>query len=624
MKKYFYLVFASLPVLFTSCEEFLTVPKESESAETVVYVDPDVVEKTVFAIYNMYGENNSYRNRLFIGHGGNTDTERNNSSDSVASTVKETAICCYNVTSGFQNNYNDADNKNPYGRIYTAIERANLTIDGIRRFHGNTPENAKMAYLLGEALTLRANFYYDLTKWWGDVPARFEPITAATLYLAKTNRDVIYTQILADLATAENLVDWSGVGSTPSTVVRVNKAAVKALRARIALAAAGYSMRPKGTAGDVKYSGINADIVRTASASYRQELYEIARQETYDIIAKYGSTKLTPSFEDVFKNQVCKQVINFNSVESLFEIAARNQMAYYWGLRHAGDANGGTLWSTKKTGLFYMTPTLFYDYAPGDLRRDVTGVPYYWMSEGSGVSKVTKQKETKVTEIWLAKYRPEWMNTVVTSNDVEVNVPVIRYADVLLMYAESCVELGSDLSGLSSEECFNMVRRRAFGKPIDTPDATVDKTSLTLNDIINERAFEFTGEQIRKYDLIRWGLLKDKMDEAKEKLKRLADKTGEYADVPTILYLQESPLTNGYKTLTFYGLNRGETDDKTISDPGNWTKFEKFFAEAAGAYIKETYIRAFYFNNPNERQLLPIMDVDISGSQGKLVNDYAY
>ena len=63
-----------------------------------------------------------------------------------------------------------------YAMMYTGIERANLCIRGLRNF-GDIENNEDMAYLLGEALTLRAVYYADLIKSWGDVPARFEPTT---------------------------------------------------------------------------------------------------------------------------------------------------------------------------------------------------------------------------------------------------------------------------------------------------------------------------------------------------------------------------------------------------------------------------------------------------------------
>lgn len=75
---------------------------------------------------------------------------------------------------------------------YTAIENANLAIAGLRKY-GNVENNAGMRYLLGEALVLRALYYHDLVKAWGDVPARFQPIgETGDVIKPKNDRDVIY------------------------------------------------------------------------------------------------------------------------------------------------------------------------------------------------------------------------------------------------------------------------------------------------------------------------------------------------------------------------------------------------------------------------------------------------
>ena len=64
------------------------------------------------------------------------------------------------------------------------IERANICIRGLRTF-GNPEPGTELGQLLGEALTLRAIYYADLMKAWGDVPARFEPINSETIIYRK-------------------------------------------------------------------------------------------------------------------------------------------------------------------------------------------------------------------------------------------------------------------------------------------------------------------------------------------------------------------------------------------------------------------------------------------------------
>ena len=96
---------------------------------------------------------------------------------------------------------------NAYAMFYEGIERANLAIQGIRKY-GNIEHNRDMAQLLGEALTLRALIYNDLIKAWGDVPARLQPNNADNVYMPRCNRDSIYKVLLADLKEAEDYCYW--------------------------------------------------------------------------------------------------------------------------------------------------------------------------------------------------------------------------------------------------------------------------------------------------------------------------------------------------------------------------------------------------------------------------------
>ena len=178
-----------------------------------------------------------------------------------------------------------------------------------------------MAQLLGEALTLRAVIYLDLVKAWGDVPARFEPITTETLYLPRSDRDLIYKQLLADLDEAEELVAWPNETDVTTSTERVNKAFVKGLMARIALYAGGYSQRADGVRRSTDPE-LSAD-----------KMYALAKEKTLDVI-RQGSNTLGP-FEQNFR-LLCQDDVTAGK-ESLWEIpfsASRGRVLYTLGVRH--------------------------------------------------------------------------------------------------------------------------------------------------------------------------------------------------------------------------------------------------------------------------------------------------
>lgn len=603
-------------VVFSGCESLLDVPSNSLVSDDVIFSDPDSASKSIGAIYDIIGQNNSYRNRLWLQMGVNTDIEYRSgwSNGSILSATKsDDLIALYNTNTTMADGYNDSGTANPWSRIYQGIERANLAIAGIRKY-GNPQSGNDMGHLLGEALTMRAFFYYDLIKWWGDVPARFAPVEESTIFVVKTDRDVIYTQIIADLQEASNLMYGPNQNYTQTTK-RLSKDAAKGMLARIALSAAGYSMRPIAGTDD-------SEIKITVTTEKQIELYTIAREACRSIIND-GNYSLASSFKQIFYDQC--QDVETHGRETIWQLpynyGLRGRMVYNFGLPRDADNvhNKVTI-----GGQFKILPYLYYDFNTADTRRDITVVPYK-VTKNSTLGVMEQSISGGVTGYNIGKWRAEWMKTPISGTDDGVAPIVLRYADVLLMFAEADLFLG----GSEGTEYFNKVRRRAFNVDINTTSAY--DLPLTMENLKKERAFEFAGENIRKYDLIRWGELKTAIDLAKIKLANLRDAQGEYADVPQTIYYRynvDNTITTGERILEIYGMQRGETEVKTSTDPnGNWQKKEWTNATSSSLneyYLSDGFINSLYHANPDKRQLLPIMRQITLVSNGLLVNDYGY
>ncbi|HEY6915647.1 MAG TPA: RagB/SusD family nutrient uptake outer membrane protein, partial [Paludibacter sp.] len=466
--------------LSTSCSDFLQVSSNSLLSDDVVFTNPDSANQGIAAIYDIIGQNNSYRNRLWLQMGLNTDIEYRSgwSSGAVLSSIKsDDYFALYNPNKTVGDGYNNPDAANPWSRIYQGIERANLAIAGIRKY-GSPAEGNDMGQLLGEALTMRAFFYYDLVKWWGDVPARFEPVREATIYIAKSNRDTIYNQIIKDLQSATVLLAAPAAHKYTTTTKRVSKDAARGLLARVCLSAAGYSMRPIAGTDD-------SEIKINVSDARRTELYTIARNACKDIITD-GHYSLDPSFKNIFYEQC--QDIDIQNRETIWQLpyfmGIRGRMLYNLGLPRDAD---GVHNKVSVGGQFKVMPSFFYDYNPNDTRRDITVVPYK-VTKSAVDSKMEQSVSSGITGYNIAKWRAEWVKTPVSGTDDGVSPIVLRYSDVLLMYAEADLFLGTT----DGAEKFNMVRRRAFGQPVNA--ASPYDLPLTLDNIKKERAFEFCGE----------------------------------------------------------------------------------------------------------------------------------
>ena len=240
MKRILIITVLFITGFFTSCDDFLEAPSKSSLDASVIFSNAALAEEAVNGIKIPFGETNSYRGRFLSWYGLNTDSEWYNSTESI--TDDKSDLVTYDAK---PNNSQMNTANNVWAMMYSGIERANLCIVGLRTYGNPTPDS-DLGYLLGESLTLRAIYYADLLKTWGDVPARFEPIASETLFLAKSSRDVIYKQLIADLGEAETLVPWPNGNAATSSVERINKAFVKGLRARLALAASGFQQYPDG------------------------------------------------------------------------------------------------------------------------------------------------------------------------------------------------------------------------------------------------------------------------------------------------------------------------------------------------------------------------------------------
>ncbi|MBB5441142.1 hypothetical protein HDC92_004847 [Pedobacter sp. AK017] len=573
-------------MVVSSCKSALEAPTKSSLDESVIFSTPSLAEGAVAGIFHSFGETNSYRGRFLVYYGINTDAEVYNTLKSVDDDKAKLSNYNTNVANGQMNTSDNA-----WAKFYEAIERANLAIRGLRAY-GKVESNAQLAQTLGEILTLRAVIYNDLIKGWGDVPARFEPITTETAYLPRNDRDVIYKQLLADLDEAANYLPWPNENALTSKVERISKAFAKGLRARLALAAGGYAQHLDGTV----HLSTDPDLAR-------DKMYAIAKKECLDIIGS-GKLKLL-GFEEVFRK--LNEEGGAAGLESMWEIPfseGRGRVIFDLGVRHTTvDKYTGQ----NKGGTNGPNPIMLYEYDVDDVRRDVTVVPYEWTN---GI-----QVPSALGRLYFGKYRYEWMKRKVTStNDDGLNWMYMRYSDILLMAAEAINELDGPAA---AAPYLKQVRDRAF--PTNPAKVTTFMAAATASKptffdaIVNERALEFTGEMLRKADLIRWNLLNTKLTEAKDKLRQLENRQGKYANLPAKIYYRTA--ADG-ETVQIYGLKFGDTD--AAGAALGYTSNKTWTMVSSGD--TKTFWDALFVKDPNAQQVWPIWQVFLDSSNGLLNN----
>lgn len=593
----------ALAGVVTSCD--MDAPTQSTLDESSVFSQYSLAESEIMSIHVSFCQTNSYRGRFLPYYGLNSDLETGSgtqpSYSKAMSYDDKLSLWAYNTlpTNGQMNTDNNA-----YAMFYEGIERANLAIQGIRKY-GNIENNRDMAQLLGEALTLRALIYTDLIKAWGDVPARLQPNNADNVYMPRCNRDSIYKVLLADLKEAEDYCYWPNENVITKSTERVSKSFVKGLRARIALYAGGYGLR-----GDGYRKSKDPELAS-------DKMYAIAKQECVDIINKHCNT--LGSFEENFK-KLCQDNVSAGG-ESLWEIpfaSGRGRVVYTFGIKHQA-ADQYT--SQAQGGANGPLPYLYYDYDKDDIRRDITCIPYEWSKEL--VDGKSYQQLRGINKWCFGKLRYEWMKSEralsLGKNDDGVNWQYMRLADVYLMAAEAINALDND-----QQTAWN------YMKPVldrALPAAKVEalKAKYTANQnaffngIVEQRAFEFAGEMLRKADLVRWGIIDEKMAEAKQKLTDLSNRAGSYADLPLKLYFK-----NEGENIVIYGLNHGDTDEEGAALDGYKSKQWFVDSKTNANLLTEDYINGLYVGKPSLNCLWPIWQTFIEKSNGLLNNDGNY
>lgn len=588
MLKKLFIICLSSSVFLSSCKDVLDAPTQSSLDESVIFTTPILAEGALTAVLQCFTEQNSHRSRYLAYYGTNTDVEVNNSIRTFDD--RKARLSNYKTTT---DNIEMNSTNNVWAMMYQGIERANIAIKAIKKYN-NLESNKEMAHLLGEFLTIRAVMYSELIKGWGDVPARFEPISSETINLPRSDRDIIYKQLLIDLEEAAGYLPWPNESAKTRSVERVSKAFAKGLRARLALYAAGYSQRMDGTirlSGDPELS--------------KEKMYRIAKDECLSIIGQNVQELLT--FEGVFRSVMEEKVTA--GLESMWEIpfsSSRGRVIYDLGVKH--ETSDKYVGATNQGGNVGPNPIMLYEYEKEDVRRNVSVVPYLWRDG--------KQVIGSLNRLYFGKYRYEWMpRRIGAVTDDGINWLYMRYADIWLMAAEAINELDGQAT---AEPYLRRIRERAYPNNPEKVTAFMNDNSITFFDkIVNERALEFCGEMLRKADLIRWNKLSEKLDDARQKLIDLEGTAGKmrqgiYASLPEKVYYKT--LIDG-ETIEIYGLNFGDTDANGAANYTTSTTWKLLSDSDAKPYYDALYLR-----NPDLQQYWPIWQTFIDNSNGILNN----
>ena len=493
MKKYIFSIIA-LAFAVVSCNNFLEIPSATKFDSDTVFQTESRAEMAVLGAYRA-----CWSDELWYQLGMGTDEVYSTESVTNSKYQLGNYILSAARTGGC------------FSAFYTAIEYANVCIMNLQKMEQT--DNVKK--MLGESYAIRAAAYLNLLRYWGDVPYIPEPVSEQeTFYSSRESRDVIYDGIIADMQTAVGLIPWKSeiAGFTPE---RYCKESAYGLLARIALYAAGYSLRWDLETYDVG----SMRIAKRDDAARVKELNKIAMDACKEVMGR-PSFSLSPEFDRIFRD-----LLNgaYNQ-ESMFEQGFQGTNVK----SNHGYTNALSCHSSSMMGKAFpqmrINPILYFDYSPDDLRRDVTIGQY-------AIDAESMMYEMPYGCFYIGKFRPNWKSTIGSGTAArDVNFPMMRYAHILLMYAEAA----NEYNGAPTPEAIDalrQVRLRAFGGDESKIGEIPADHDGFLEALIEENKLEFAGESWRRTELCRWGILYETLTENKAELLKLAAREGRYENV---------------------------------------------------------------------------------------------
>ncbi len=486
-----------------SCNDWLKEQQPNESKLSDFFISKDAAKQAVVGCYvpMTWNLGSTYCNEWLIGDIASDDAIKGG--EYLKDMADAFDICKFQVVSS--NSLLDAF----YNAQYIGISRCNQALESIGAMVlPDDMTETERAQMLGEAKFLRAFYYFRLVRLFGGVPMPLVPVVSSEDWkMQRSSSDEVYAQILTDLQDAEAVLPLRSEYSADD-LGRVTKGAAEALLMKVNLYLKNYS-----------------EVLRWGK-----------------LITASGEYSLVPDYFSQFLLE------NEWSEESVFEINYVTDMYSDYGgfgftrgsftqiMMRPRSANVGGV-----SGWGYDRPTwdLYAEFESGDPRRDWTIL-----------EQLPTEVENETAEIHYANYfynRKYQMESYPASAEAAakglrfefpdlthasragLNWKEIRYADVLLMYAEAAIESGTELA--TAKEYINSIRHRA--------SASLPEVEATREALRHERRVELAMEGHRWFDLCRWGIAKETMNAYRQKF-RLSNWDALVKDYPFISGIDKS------------------------------------------------------------------------------------
>jgi starch-binding outer membrane protein, SusD/RagB family len=453
-------------ILLGSCRKsFLDVNPQGQTTEVLALTDPEAASKLVGGIYNT----------LYLGGFGKTTVgflwavTSDVASDDADKGSTPGDFSPMSEIDNFTSNPNNFIFDNIWSGYYSGIVSANKAIDILNK---STIDNATKNRLLGEARFLRGFYYFNLVRFFGGVPKIISvPLPSegnSDALNTKVSAEEIYTIVIDDLQyAADNLPVKSAITTQTG---RANKGAAQAFLAKVYL--------------------------------YRKNWQKVL-QLTSEIINS-NVYSLVPDYNLIFREKPVGGIGGNNNSESIFEVQTgnnifENAVSLLYSNGQGPRGRGG--WNDLGFGFNSPTTDLVGAYQAGDTRKNATIIFINPTAPGNSTGTVlwdgyripSKDSVENNRYNYKAYHSPiaESKQLTGSKDSKPKNIRLMRYAEVLLMYAEAASMIG----GGDGATKLNQVRTRANLPP----------TILSQANVWAERRSELAMEHDRFFDLVRQG-----------------------------------------------------------------------------------------------------------------------
>ncbi len=460
-----------LLVVSISCDDsFLDKPNPNQQSVSAFWKTEDDALKGTIACYAGLQEEGTYKRWMDIALEGRADLIY--SSTEFGPQVNFTNFNIINYNEGpFQTEI--------WQDHYRGIFRTNQ----VTAYVPDIPmDDMLKSQLLGEAKFIRAMLYFDLVNLWGNVPLQLTPSNPNELPAYATEQEV-WDQIVKDLIDAQPTLP-DQYANPVTELGRATKGAASALLGK---------------------------------AYMQQRKWAEAKTEFEKVINSPAGYTLVTNYADNFKHT------SENNSESIFEVQFSDEFnGWFWDKDLPTTSEGyrrgtyfGPRFAASNADLtcrpyfiekFFEEKTISGEYDPrldatflwNDTTNGKTDVFYYGKSFKDNI------EPNKISHVYCRKYLQDYFKTQENEHS-PINYRFIRYADVLLMYAEALNELGQTNDAYAS---INTVRARAGLQTLEAAHPEIGSNQTLMRErIMDERILELGGESVRWTDLKRWNLV---------------------------------------------------------------------------------------------------------------------